>query len=155
MFGAVLGLRHMSISELMPVSEPVRRMELFTGQGRRRTWAAEDKAAIVAESYLDGESVCGVARRHGLTPQQLFTWRRDARKAAEVLPAFVPAVIAPEPVAADPGPAKPPRRRARRRTSRRRAGAIALDVAGVRVTIENGASPDTIAAVISALRASP
>lgn len=143
----------MSISELTYVSEPVRRIELFTGQGRQRSWTAEAKAAIVAESYLDGESVCGVARRHGLTPQQLFTWRREARQAVQVLPAFVPAVIAPEPAASQPEPVKPPRRRTPRRTLQRRAGAIALDVAGVKVTIENGASPDTIAAVIGALKA--
>jgi transposase len=145
----------MSISELTHVSEPVRRIELFTGHGRRRTWSVQDKAAIVAESYLEGESVCGVARRHGLTPQQLFTWRRGARKAVEALPAFVPAVIVPEPAAVKPEAAKPPQRRTKRRTSRRRAGVIALDVAGVRVTIENGASPDTIAAVIGALKTTP
>lgn len=144
----------MSISELTHVPEPVRRIELFTGQGRRRTWSVQDKAVIVAESYLDGESVCGVARRHGLTPQQLFTWRREARKAAEALPAFVPAVIAPQPTAAEPEPAKPPRRRAKR-APRRRAAAIEVDVAGVKVTIENGASPATIAAVIGALKGTP
>ena len=31
--------------------EPVRRIEVFTGAGRRRRWPAEEKAAIVAESY--------------------------------------------------------------------------------------------------------
>jgi transposase len=145
----------MSISELTHVPEPVRRIELFTGQGRRRTWSVEDKAAIVAESSLEGESVCGVARRHGLTPQQLFTWRREARQATEALPAFVPAVIAPEPAAVAPEPARPPRRRAKRRASRRKAAAIEVDVAGVKVTIENGASPATIAAVIGALKGTP
>lgn len=115
---------------------------------------APGQAVIVAESYLDGESVCEVAHRHGLTPQQLFTWRRVARKAAEALPAFVPAVIAPQPAAAEPEPAKPPRRRAKR-APRRRAAAIEVDVAGVKVTIENGASPATIAAVIGALKGTP
>lgn len=56
-------------------------MEVFTGAGRRRSWSAAEKAAIVAESYGGGETVCGVARRHGLTPQQLFTWRRLAKTA--------------------------------------------------------------------------
>jgi hypothetical protein len=38
----------------------------------------------------------------------LFTWRREARKAAQALPTFVPAVVAPEPVlAADPRTAEP------------------------------------------------
>ena len=62
--------------------EPIRRMEVFTGAGRRRSWSAAEKAAIVAESYGAGETVCGVARRHGLTPQQLFSWRRLARQTA-------------------------------------------------------------------------
>jgi transposase-like protein len=59
--------------------EPVRRLEVFTGAGRRRTWTAEQKAQILAESYETGEKVSAVARRHGLTPQQLFGCRRDAR----------------------------------------------------------------------------
>src|SRR5438067_13228221 len=72
----------MSISEHKHMPEPVRRMEVFTGAGRRRTWSAAEKAAILAESYGGGETVCGVARRHGLTPQQLFTWRRLGRQVA-------------------------------------------------------------------------
>jgi len=54
-------------------------LEISTGAGRRRSWSAEQKARIVTESLAGGESVSAVARRHGLTPQQLFTWRRQAR----------------------------------------------------------------------------
>ena len=72
----------MSDTELLLKSEPVRRVEVFTGAGRRRSWTAEGKLRIVAESYAAGETVSAVARRHGLTPQQLFTWRRLARQAA-------------------------------------------------------------------------
>jgi transposase-like protein len=43
---------------------------------RRRAWSAEQKARIIAESYGTDETVSAVARRHGLTPQQLFGWRR-------------------------------------------------------------------------------
>jgi transposase len=60
---------------------PVRRVEVFTGTGRRRRWPAEQKALIVAETYDGGETVSAVARRHGLTPQQLFAWRRDEQRA--------------------------------------------------------------------------
>jgi len=60
--------------------EPVRRLEVFTGVGRRRAWTAEQKAQILAESYESSGNVSAVARRHGLTPQQLFGWRRDARR---------------------------------------------------------------------------
>src|SRR5215204_2289580 len=73
----------MSDTELLPKSEPVRRLEVFTGAGRRRRWTAEQKARIIAESYAGGTSVSTVARRHGLTTQQLFAWRRHARRRVE------------------------------------------------------------------------
>ena len=75
--------------------EPVRRVEVFTGTGRRRRWPHEQKALIVAETYEPGETVSAVARRHGLTPQQLFTWRREARRvrACESRVAFAPVVL--------------------------------------------------------------
>ena len=62
----------------MPVSmtgksEPV---EVITSVQRRRRWSAEEKAAIVQETYAPGMSVSLVARRHGIAPNQLFTWRR-------------------------------------------------------------------------------
>jgi transposase len=75
----------MSDTELLPKSkpEPVRRLEVFTGSGRRRAWTAAQKAQIVTESYESGETVSAVARRHGLTPQQLFGWRRTALRWAD------------------------------------------------------------------------
>jgi transposase len=72
----------MSNTELLLKSEPVRRIEVFTGAGRRRAWTAEQKQQIVAESYGAGETVSAVARRHGMTPQQLFGWRRVAGRPA-------------------------------------------------------------------------
>ena len=121
----------MSISEHKHMPEPVRRMEVFTGAGRRRSWSAAEKAAIIAESYGAGETVCSVARRHGLTPQQLFTWRRLARQAA-LSPAtmFVPAVVdrvEPEPVVLIKAP-----RRVRRRAH---VDGIELEIAGVEARI--------------------
>lgn len=59
------------------ITEPVRRLEVFTGAGRRRKWSDEDEARIVAEIVASGDSVRSVARRHGLSPQQLFGWRRQ------------------------------------------------------------------------------
>jgi transposase len=47
------------------MSEPARRLEIFTGAGRRWSWSDEQKAAIVAESLSGRESVSAVARRHG------------------------------------------------------------------------------------------
>jgi transposase len=141
---------------LEPAAE-VRRFEVINGALGRRRWSADARARILEETLVPGAVVSAVARRHGLTPQQLFTWRREARKAAETSPAFVPAVIAPEPMAAAtaPAPSQPLRRRVRRPSSRRKLAAIEVDVAGVKVTIENGASPATIAAVIGALKGAP
>jgi len=91
-----------SDTELLPKSkaDTVRRIEVFTGAGRRRSWTAEQKAQVVAESCEGGETVSEVARRHGLTPQQLFGWRRQARQrtereAGENVPAFTPVVVEP------------------------------------------------------------
>ena len=76
----------------------VRRVEVFTGAGRRRRWSPEQKVLIVSETYQageTGETVSAVARRHGLTPQQLFTWRREAQRArtGESGMAFAPVVL--------------------------------------------------------------
>jgi transposase len=147
----------MSISERKHMSEPeaapTRRIEVFTGAGRRRTWGVDQKAAIVAESFAEGASVCEVARRHGLTPQQLFTWRRQTRKEAEAredagAPLFVPAVMQ------GPAPASPAKRK--RRALRQEidsAPTIELEVHGVMVRVGRGAQAKTITAVIRALRA--
>jgi len=50
----------MSISERNDKSNDAaraRRLEIFTGAGRRRSWTAEQKAGIVAESFEDGAPV--------------------------------------------------------------------------------------------------
>jgi transposase len=40
----------MSDTELVAKSEPVRRVEIFTGAGRRRSWSAEQKALSLAKT---------------------------------------------------------------------------------------------------------
>lgn len=97
-----------TVDALMP--EPVRRIEIFTGSGRRRKWLSEEKAAILEECDLDGETVCGVARRHGLTASQVFWWRRQAREAAKAdcggrrnEGGFVPVAVEPESSTQDGG----------------------------------------------------
>jgi transposase len=137
-------------TEHSAITEPVRRFEVFTGAGRRRTWSDEDKARIVAESLTNDESVCAVARRHGLSPQQLFGWRRQAREAAErakpKAPLFVPAVVE--------SPA-PRRKRGRPRSLRRdeAVGVIEVEIEGVTVRVGRGADAKTVAAVLRALKA--
>src|SRR5213080_2868237 len=62
----------------MPVSMTgkIDRVEVITSVQRRRRWSAEEKTAIVQETYAPGMSVSLVARRHGVAPNQLFRWRR-------------------------------------------------------------------------------
>ena len=87
----------MSDTVITPMPEPARRVEIFTGAGRRRSWSAEQKASIVAESVAGGETVSAVARRHGLTTSQLFAWRRQAcAGSAEARPmSFASVVVTP------------------------------------------------------------
>src|ERR1700757_467331 len=59
------------------------RIEVITGVERRRKWSAQEKAAIVAESLAEGAVVSEVARRHGLSPQQVFGWRARLREAVK------------------------------------------------------------------------
>jgi transposase len=132
------------------ITEPVRRLEVFTGVGRRRTWRDEDKARIVAEIATSGDSVCAVARRHGLSPQQLFGWRRQLRE-AEVSgsnadrPEFVPALV-------DVG-SSVPQRRLRRGKVEAIAGGIEIEIDGVTVRVSRGADATTLMTVLRALKA--
>jgi len=137
------------------ITEPVRRLEIFTGAGRRRTWSKADKARIVAEIAASGDSVCAVARRHGLSPQQLFGWRRRLREAAagyseaEELK-FVPAVVD----MGAPAPAVGRERTAPRCKSTPDVGMIEVEVDGVTIRIGRGADAMMIAAIVRALKAS-
>lgn len=122
----------------MSSGEPRRigRFEVFTGAGRRRARSLEEKAAVVAESLADGETVCGVARRCGLTPQQRFTRRLQARVAADddeapVGPAFVPAVVMVDEPAA-PERSEPVRQRGRPKR-RKGPGMIEVKIGGATV----------------------
>ena len=54
----------------------VERVEVITSVQRRRHWSTEEKVRIVEETHLPGQSVSIVARRHGISANQLFTWRR-------------------------------------------------------------------------------
>jgi hypothetical protein len=53
------------------------RIEVFTRTRRRRPWSDEEKARIVAESYVDGIPVYEVVRRNGICPSQLSKLRSN------------------------------------------------------------------------------
>ena len=107
--------------------------------GRRCRFSSAGKAAIVEESHGAGTSVRGVVRRHGLTSQQLFGWRRLARLGSSsftVRPLFVPVIVTPAPEA--PPRDEPP--------------TVELQMDGVVVRVGRDADAGASAAVIGALK---
>ena len=133
----------MSDTELLLKSEPVRRIEVFTGAGRRRAWTAAQKLRIVAESYGAGETVSAVARRHGMTPQQLFGWRRAAAPVTgEHRPAFAPVIVEGAPSRAS---VVPPLAGS--------GSAIEIVIGAATVRVPPGADVATLQAVLCAVKA--
>lgn len=143
------------------VSAParLRRIEVITGAERRRKWSAREKAEIVAESLSEGAVVSEVARRHGLTPQQLFGWRARLRDAvassassSNATPAFVPAVVKH-----DPSQAALASRAAvvAKGTTCAEPAPIEISLGTIVVRVRAEADPRALTAVLKALRVRP
>jgi transposase len=123
-----------------------RRVEVLTGPTRRRRWSAEDKARIVAETLVPGARVSDVARRWQLSSQQVFGWRRAARRDMTMAPAtgpmsagFIPIITESAPVATVP----------------QTAAVIEVRLAGAVVRVASGVDDATqLTAVLRAIRAS-
>jgi len=151
----------MASAELNAKSEPktIQRIEVLTGPERRRQWSTEDKERIVAESYSGHDSVSRIARRHGLLPQQLFSWRREARRTA-VSPAFAAVAVAPrETDSPDTKPAALPTKASRVRSERPKTKIgpaltmMEIEAGGIKVRVLRGADGATVAAIVRALKA--
>jgi transposase len=56
--------------------------EILTGPERRRRWTVAEKLSMVSETREPGATVSLVARRRGVSPNQLFAWRRLAEQGA-------------------------------------------------------------------------
>jgi transposase len=129
----------------------VRRLEVITGTGRRRRFSDDDKARVVEETLLPGAVVSQVARRHGLMPQQVFTWRRQARNPSKTMaeaPQFVQAVVD----AAVAAPAVGQERKARCKP-KSDVGIIEIEVEDITIRAGSGADANMIAAIVQALKA--
>jgi transposase len=136
------------------INKPARRLEVFTGAGRRRSFSDEDKARIVAEIVTSGDSVSGVARRHGLSPQQLFGWRRQLRESQVGISEangqrFVPVVVD----VASSASAVRRQRPALQCKTEPGAGTIEIKIDGVMVRVGRGADVKTVRAVLRGLKA--
>ena len=118
------------------------RVEIFHERARRR-WSEADKRRLVEETLAPGETVHGVARRHGVNTSQLFTWRKQLRlgldsAAAPAVAGFAAVAIAPTavPPVGDAAPS----------------GLIEIELAGGdRVRISGPADPAVVAAALRAL----
>jgi transposase len=130
------------VDHIVDASAPRGRVEIRSGVGRRRRWSAEEKGRIVAESYAPDAVVSEIARRHEISPQHLFAWRKAARDGRLTLPAdegatFVPVMM----VTAKARPATPS------------APSITIETAGVVVRAECGVDVGWLAAVLGAVKA--
>lgn len=121
----------------------VSRLEVIE-TGARRRWTTEEKLRIVAESEARPRQVSATARRYGLSPALLFTWRRLAREgqlggeAAAVR--FAPAVLQGEVPTAGPN------------LGTRQQQRIEIVLAdGVRVIGDAAGDTDALARLVSAL----
>lgn len=77
-------------------SRQINRLEIVD-TGRRRRWTAEEKLRIVEESLSGPRLTSATARRHGISNQLLFAWRKSYREGRlGGACGFVPAMIARE-----------------------------------------------------------
>jgi transposase len=90
------------------------RYSVISGPTGRRRWPDEVKARLVAESFAPGVQVVDVARRNGVLPSQLTTWRRRAKDGRLALPweslgrpepGFAPLLVEEDPAALTTAPA--------------------------------------------------
>jgi transposase len=117
------------------------------GAERRRRWSLQDKLQIVEETMQPGVKVSEVARRHGLAPSVVFTWRRLAREGrlGDAGPAFVPVEITPVPAQA---PSMV--------SSSRRTGLIEIVLRhGRRVRVDREVDADALRRVLQVLESLP
>lgn len=123
----------------------VERLEVMAGPTGRRSWSEAVKAQIVAESFAPGARVVDVARRHGMAPQQVTAWRRDARQGRLALPvedaAPFAALVVEEPLAAAPASSSP-------------LPMIEIEAGGVVVQLAADAPAALVAEIAAALRVS-
>jgi transposase len=127
------------------------RVEIFHERARRR-WTEADKRRLVAETVAPGETVHGVARRHGVNTSQLFTWRKRFRidLAAPAATPAVPGFAAVALVPSTPPPSAGVTKAAFGLPTS--SGLIEIELpGGERVRISGAADPATVAAALRAL----
>jgi transposase len=131
---------------IVDASKPRGRVDIQVGAGRRRRWSDEVKGRIVAESYAPGAVVSEVARRHGISPQHLFVWRKAARAGVLSLPADEAPLFVP--VVAELRGAGP-----RTEATTLSSMTISIEIGGAVVRVAVGVDPAWLRDVLRAVRA--
>ena len=109
---------------------------LITGPERRRSWSEDQKLALLAAAFSPGAKVAEVARRADICTSLIYRWRKDL--AAEAPSGFMPAVLRDDRVVGGVVASKP---------------AVIVELPGDRrVTIDVGADPALVTAILRALR---
>jgi len=73
--------------------------EILTGPERRRRWSVDEKQRILSEAEVEGSRVADIARRHDITRQHIYQWRRELRGKGLLWlapPVFLPVELASE-----------------------------------------------------------
>jgi transposase len=88
------------------------RVEIVTRGERRRSWSAEQQDQIVAESLGPELTPTEVARKHGISSGQLYTWRQQRLSVQTALvtragPRFAEVELTPAPSPAETADPKP------------------------------------------------
>jgi len=75
------------------------RQEILSSPERRRRWSVDEKVRILAEAEVEGSRVADIARRHDITRQHIYQWRRELRGKGLLSlapPVFLPVELASE-----------------------------------------------------------
>ena len=90
--------------DILTDSRHISRLEIVD-TGRRRRWSDAAKLQIVEESFSGARLASATARRHGISNQLVFAWRKAYRAGRlGAVPGFVPATIVPDVPAKGAGP---------------------------------------------------
>ena len=118
------------------------RVDLIPRGERRRRWTTGQKQTIAAQSLAPGASPTNIARLHGISTGQLYTWRHALRAAQPdaAFGRFARVEVAPQPVAPVDIPARP-------------RGLIEIALSdGTTVRVDAGIDPRALRRVLAVLR---
>ena len=120
-------------------------------RGKRRRFTQEYRRQVVEETLVSGASIAGVALKHRLNANLVFTWRRKLLpvlappRAVKLLPVTISAPGETPAPAVDAGAAGKPVRRYRTR------GVIEIELNGARLVVKGAVDAEALRVVLTAL----